>query len=119
MTAEDFAYSIEYMRDNPNSASVASEPALIANTTVERTGNWQITVKTPVNPTTGYLWIMGGGGVQYVWAKEHLENYAESNEWYDTVGTGPFITEDYVTDVAVKYIRKVAYPQEFRQPPIP
>jgi ABC-type transport system substrate-binding protein len=109
MTAEDVAYSIEYMRDNPNSASNASEPALIQNTTVERTGDWQITVKTPVNPTTGYLWIMGGGGVQYVWAKEHLENYAESNEWSDTVGTGPFITDDYVTDVAVKYIRNDNY----------
>lgn len=109
MTAEDVAYSIEYMRDNPNSASVASEPALIAATTVERTGNWQITVRTPVNPTTGYLWIMGGGGVQYVWPKEHLDNYAESNEWYDTVGTGPFITDDYVTDVAIKYVRNDNY----------
>jgi len=109
MTAEDVAYSIEYMRDNPNSASIASEPQLIKNTTVERTGPWQITVRTPVNPTTGYLWIMGGGGVQYVWAKEHLENYAESNEWYDTVGTGPFITDDYVTDVAIKYVRNDNY----------
>ncbi|MBN2074232.1 MAG: ABC transporter substrate-binding protein [Dehalococcoidales bacterium] len=109
MTADDVAYSIEYMRDNPNSASIASEPQLIKNTTVERTGPWQITVRTPVNPTTGYLWIMGGGGVQYVWAREHLENYAESNEWYDTVGTGPFITDDYVTDVAIKYVRNDNY----------
>jgi peptide/nickel transport system substrate-binding protein len=109
MTAEDVAYSIEYMRDNPNSATNFSEPKLIKNTTVERTGPWQITVKTPVNPTTGYLWIMGGGGVQYVWAKEHLENYATSNEWQDTVGTGPFITDDYVTDVAIKYIRNDNY----------
>jgi peptide/nickel transport system substrate-binding protein len=109
MTAEDVAYSIEYMRDNPNSATNFSEPGLIKNTTVEQTGPWQITVKTPVNPTTGYLWIMGGGGVQYVWAKEHLENYATSNEWRDTVGTGPFITDDYVTDVVVKYIRNDNY----------
>jgi peptide/nickel transport system substrate-binding protein len=109
MTAEDVAYSIEYMRDNPDSQTNFSEPGLIKNTTVERTGPWQITVNTPVNPTTGYLWIMGGGGVQYVWAKEHLENYATSNEWQDTVGTGPFITDDYVTDVAIKYIRNDNY----------
>jgi peptide/nickel transport system substrate-binding protein len=109
MTAEDVAYSIEYMRDNKNSASNFSEPALIKNTTVERTGPWQITVKTPVNPTTGYLWIMGGGGVQYVWPKEFLQKYATSNEWRDTVGTGPFILDDYVTGVALKYIRNNNY----------
>jgi peptide/nickel transport system substrate-binding protein len=109
MTAEDVAYSIEWMRDNPKSAGMVSEPDLFKNTTVERTDTWTITVRTPVNPTTGYLWIMGGGGVSYVWAKEHLDNYAESNEWYDTVGTGPFITDDYVTDVAVKYIRNDNY----------
>ncbi len=109
MTADDVAYSIEYMRDNPDSQSNFSEPALIKNTIVERTGPWQVTVRTPVNPTTGYLWIMGGGGVQYVWAREHLENYATSNEWYDTVGTGPFMIEDYVTDVAVKFIRNDNY----------
>jgi len=109
MTADDVAYSIEYMRDNPDSQSNFSEPALIQNTTVERNSDWQITVRTPVNPTTGYLWIMGGGGVQYVWAREHLENYASSNEWYDTVGTGPFMIDDYVTDVAIKFIRNDNY----------
>jgi ABC-type transport system substrate-binding protein len=109
MTAEDVAYSIEWMRDNPNSSGMASEPTLFKNATVERTDDWTITVRTPVSPTTGYLWMMGGGGVQYVWAKEHLDTYAESNEWYDTVGTGPFITDDYVTDVAIKYIRNDNY----------
>ena len=109
MTAEDVAYSIEYMRDNPTSATNFSEPSLIQNTTVERTGPWQITVRTPVAPTTGYLWIMGGGGVQYVWPKEFLEQYATSNDWRDTVGTGPFITDDYVVNSAVKYIKNDNY----------
>jgi peptide/nickel transport system substrate-binding protein len=109
MTAEDVAYSIEYMRDNKTSATQFSEPGLINATTVERTGPWQITVKTPVAPTTGYLWIMGGGGVQYVWPKEFLEQYATSNDWRDTVGTGPYLTDDYVLDSSVKYIRNDNY----------
>ncbi|UCD08741.1 MAG: ABC transporter substrate-binding protein [Dehalococcoidales bacterium] len=109
MTAEDVAYSIEWMRDTESSAGMMSEPALFSNATVERNDQWTITLNTPVNPTTGYLWMLGGGGVQYVWAKEHLDNYAESNEWYDTVGTGPYITDDYVTDVSIKYIRNDNY----------
>jgi len=109
MTAEDVAYSIEYMRDNPTSSSMCSEPALMKNVTVERTGDWQITVRTPVAPTTGYLGIMGGGGVQYVWPKEFLEQYATSNNWYDVVGTGPYMMTDYVPSSAAKLVKNENY----------
>ncbi|UCD08744.1 MAG: ABC transporter substrate-binding protein, partial [Dehalococcoidales bacterium] len=110
MTAEDVAYSIEYMRDTPLTCTNCNEPALIQNVIVERTGPWQITVNTPVAAGTGYLWIMGGGGAQYVWAKDFLDaGYGESNNWYDTVGTGPYILKDYVTSSAAKYVRNDNY----------
>ncbi|MBN2238440.1 MAG: ABC transporter substrate-binding protein [Dehalococcoidales bacterium] len=108
LTAEDVAYSIEYMRDNP-SQSALFEPTLMQNLTVQQTGEWQITVRTPVAPTTGYLWVMGGGGVQYVWPKEFLDTYGSSNNWYDIVGTGPYIINDYVPGVAVNFIRNDNY----------
>lgn len=110
MTAEDVAYSLEYMRDTPLTCTNCNEPALIKNMIVERTGPWQITVKTPVAAGTGYLWLMGGGGAQYVWAKDFLDaGYGKSNNWYDTVGTGPFILKDYVTSSAAKYVRNSNY----------
>ena len=109
LTAEDVAYSIEYMRDNPTSSSMCSEPTLLQNCTVDRNSQWQITVNTPVAPTTGYLWIMGGGGVQYVWPKEFLQQYATSNNWYDVVGSGPYMMTDYVPSVAAKLVRNDNY----------
>ncbi|MEK7353176.1 MAG: ABC transporter substrate-binding protein, partial [Chloroflexota bacterium] len=109
MTAEDVAYSIEYLRDTPTAWVTLAEPTLIKNTTVERTGPWQITVRTPVAPTTGYLWIMGGGGSQYVWPKEFLQKYGTSNAWQDQVGTGPFILSDFVSDSAATYRRNPNY----------
>jgi len=109
LTAEDVAYSIEYMRDNPTSSSMCSEPGLMKNVTVERSGEWQITVRTPVAPTTGYLWIMGGGGVQYVWPKDFLQQYGSSNNWYDVVGTGPYMMTDYVPSSAAKLTRNENY----------
>ncbi len=109
MTAEDVAYSIEWMRDTESSGGMMSEPTLFKNATIDRIDQWTLQLHTPVSPTTGYLWMLGGGGVQWVWAKEHLENYATSNEWYDTVGTGPYIVDDYVTDVAIKFIRNDNY----------
>jgi len=108
MTAEDVAYSIEYMRDH-QSQSALFEPTLMQNLTVERTGEWEITVRTPVAPTTGYLWVMGGGGVQYVWPKEFLDTYGESNNWYDVVGTGPYMIDDYIPSVAMTFIRNPNY----------
>ncbi|MBN2240076.1 MAG: exo-alpha-sialidase, partial [Dehalococcoidales bacterium] len=109
MTADDVIASIEYMRDNPVSSLQCSEPSLISNTTCERTGEWQVTVRTPVAPTTAYLWIMGGGGVQYVWPREFLETYATSNNWWDVVGTGPYILDDYVQGSVGRYIRNPNY----------
>jgi len=108
MTAEDVAYSMEYMRDNP-SQSKLFEPTLMENMTVERTGDWQLTLRTPVAPTTGYLWLLGGGGVQYVWPKEFLDAYGASNNWYDVVGTGPYMIDDYVPSVAMTFIRNPNY----------
>jgi ABC-type transport system substrate-binding protein len=109
MTAEDVAYSIEYLRDTPSSWVNSSEPALIKNTTVDRTGPWEITVNTPEAATTGYLWIMGGGGSQFVWPKEMLDKYGTSNEWQDQVGTGPFILTDFTPGSAAKYIKNDNY----------
>ncbi len=108
MTAEDVAYSLEYMRDN-KTMSALFEPGLMQNMVVERTGPWQLTVRTPVAPTTGYLWLMGGGGVQYVWPKEFLDTYGKSNNWYDVVGNGPFMIDDYVPSVALNLIKNDNY----------
>jgi peptide/nickel transport system substrate-binding protein len=109
MTAEDVAYSIEYLRDTPTSWINVAEPALIKNTTVERSGPWQLTVKTPVNPANGYLWLMGGGGSQYVWPKEMLQKYGTSNLWRDQVGTGPFMLTDWVSGSEGTYTRNPNY----------
>jgi len=109
MTAEDVAYSIEYIRDTPTSWIQLSEPLLIKGTTVERTGPWQLTVRTPVNPANGYLWLMGGGGNGYIFAKEALQKYGTSNAWQDQVGTGPFILKDFVSDSSASYIRNPGY----------
>jgi peptide/nickel transport system substrate-binding protein len=109
MTAEDVAYSIEYIRDTPSSWIQLSEPLLIKSTTVERTGPWQITVRTPVNPANGYLWIMGGGGNGYIWPKEVVQKYGTSNAWQDQVGTGPYILKDFVNDSQATYKRNPNY----------
>jgi peptide/nickel transport system substrate-binding protein len=109
MTAEDVAFSIEYLRDTPSSLASVAEPQLIKNMVVERTGPWELTIRTPQAAQTGYLWTMGGGGSQYVWPKEMLQKYGTSNEWRDQVGTGPYILIDWVDNSAATYKRNPNY----------
>jgi len=109
MTAEDVAYSLEYIRDTPSSWIQLAEPALIKNMTIERSGPWQITIKTPVNPANGYLWLTGGGGNGYIWPKEFLQKYGTNNDWRLQVGTGPYMLKDWVQASSASYIRNPNY----------
>ena len=109
MTAEDVAYSIEYIRDTPSSWIQLAEPLLIKNTKIERTGPWELTFRTPVNPANGYLWIMGGGGNGYIWPKEVVQKYGTSNAWQDQVGTGPYILKEFVNESSATYVRNNNY----------
>ena len=96
MTADDVVASIEFIRDTPSSWASVAEPVMEKAMTVEKTGPWQVTVHTPKNPGTVYLWIMGGGGSQFIWPKEWLPKYGTDNDWRSQVGTGPFILTDWV-----------------------
>ncbi|MBI2836391.1 MAG: ABC transporter substrate-binding protein [Chloroflexi bacterium] len=112
MTADDVKSSLEIMRDTPNSRTVVAQPGLIKNMTVEKTGPWQVTVRTPVDPGVGYCWLMGGGGVQYIWPKEWLERYGKTNEWRNVVGTGPYMVSDVVSGSVLTLKRNPNYWQK-------
>jgi peptide/nickel transport system substrate-binding protein len=77
--------------------------------TVEKTGPWQVTVHTPKNPGTAYLWIMGGGGSQFIWPKEWLPKYGTNNDWRVQVGTGAFKLTDWVDNSVATLVRNENY----------
>jgi peptide/nickel transport system substrate-binding protein len=77
--------------------------------TVEKTGPWEVTVHTPKNPGTAYLWIMGGGGSQFVWPKEWLPKYGTNNDWRVQVGTGAFVLTDWLDNSAATLVRNENY----------
>jgi peptide/nickel transport system substrate-binding protein len=109
MTADDVVASIEFIRDTPSSWARVAEPVLEQAMTVEKTGPWQVTVHTPKNPNTAYLWIMGGGGSQFIWPKEWLPKYGTNNDWRVQVGTGPFILTDWVDNSVATLVRNDNY----------
>jgi peptide/nickel transport system substrate-binding protein len=109
MTADDVVASIEFIRDTPSSWASVAEPVLEKAMTVEKTGPWEVTVHTPKNPGTAYLWIMGGGGSQFVWPKEWLPKYGTNNDWRVQVGTGAFVLTDWLDNSAATLVRNENY----------
>jgi peptide/nickel transport system substrate-binding protein len=109
MTADDVIASIEFIRDTPSSWASVADPILEKAMTVEKTGPWQVTVRTPKNASSAYLWIMGGGGSQFIWPKEWLPKYGTNNDWRVQIGTGPFKMTDWVDNSVLTMVRNEAY----------
>lgn len=109
MTADDIIASLEANRDQPKSWAKNAEPALHSNMKLEKTGPWQVTVHLPVNPSTAYLWLMGGGGSQFIWPKEWIPKYFETNDWHVVVGTGPYYITDFVDNSLLTMARNKNY----------
>ncbi len=109
MTADDFVASLEFNRDTPSTWASVAEPILQKNMTVEKTGPWQVTVHTPKNPNTTYLWMMGGGGSQFIWPREWLAKYGTSNDWRVQVGTGSYYMTDFVDNSVLQMARNDNY----------
>lgn len=98
MTPDDIIWSFRYINDAPQSWVHNAQPVLVKTSSIEKTGDWELTVKHPVDPWTGYCWQMGGGGSQYVWAPEVIQKYGTTNDWRQVVGTGPYMLTDFVTN---------------------
>ncbi len=109
MTADDIIASLEANRDQPQSWAKVAEPELHKNMTCEKTGPWQVTVHVPKNPSTAYLWMMGGGGSQFIWPKEWIPKYYAVNDWKVTVGTGPYYITDFVDNSVLTMARNPNY----------
>lgn len=112
LTADDIEFSITFQRDTPTASLYINQPALARNATVERTGPWQLTLKTPVDPGVAYQWILGGSGVAFVWAKEVVVPRYKNNDWRDVVGTGPYMLTDVVPGSVLTLTRNPNYWQK-------
>jgi peptide/nickel transport system substrate-binding protein len=52
---------------------------------------------------------MGGGGSQFVWPKEILDQYGTTNQWENRVGTGPFMMTNFTPGSSATYERNDNY----------
>lgn len=109
MTADDIVASWNRLAQSPRSWGNISQPAVMKAATVEKTGPWEITVKTPVDPVTAFSWVTGGAGFLLVYPPEVAAKYGNLSNWRNAVGTGPFILRDYVPASQLLYTKNPNY----------
>ena len=109
MTADDIVKSYERLIHGPNAAIKVLQPRVAAAMTVEKTGPWEVTMTTPVQPVTAQWWVIEGGGYGFMYPPELIDKYGDLNNWKNTVGTGPWIITDWVMGSSVTLMRNPNY----------
>jgi len=109
MTADDVAWAYERNVHSPDGAIQVLQPRCAAAFEIEKTGPWEVTFTTPVQPITAQWWVIEGGGYAFMYPPEIVDTYGDLNDWHNSVGTGPWIIEDWVPATSVTYSRNSNY----------
>jgi peptide/nickel transport system substrate-binding protein len=109
MTVDDIIFSFKRQQESPDSWLNASQPNVSKQSTIEKTGTWEVTIKTPIDHWTSFLWLVHGAGSFRVYPPEVFRKYGNMGDWRNQVGTGPFMFIDYVQDSSVTYVKNPTY----------
>ncbi|MFC2021272.1 ABC transporter substrate-binding protein [Chloroflexota bacterium] len=113
MTADDIVFSIDWVTkpaDDHVPTTLLSRRGMAESMTIEKTGPWEVTLRTPVDPGMAYLALLGGGTSSQTFPKEVAEKYYKKEQnWRHAVGTGPYMLTDFVDGSQATFTRNPNY----------
>jgi len=109
MTADDVVSSWNRLKADPRSWGNVSQPAIMKAASIEKTGPWEVTIKTPVEPWTSFTWVVYGAGFLRQYPPEVVAKYGDVQDWRNAVGTGPFILLDFVPGSSLTFKKNPNY----------
>lgn len=109
LTADDVVYSFNRHKESPQSWLSVSQPVVAKSATIEKTGDWEVTISTPVEYWTSFLWVVYGAGSNRIYPREVVEKYGNVDDWRNSVGTGPYIFEDFVPSSMLIFTKNPDY----------
>lgn len=77
--------------------------------TIQKTGPWEVTMRTPVEYMTAYVYLIPGAGFYRVYPPGVVAKYGNMGDWHNSVGTGPFMLTDYVPGTQMLYQKNPLY----------
>jgi len=97
VTTDDIIAGFKYLMRAPSDSWLYAFRSEIARlSTIEKTGPWEVTIKTPIEQYTSFVWIIQGAGFYRVYPPDVIARYGNVGNWRNAVGTGPFMLVDYV-----------------------
>jgi peptide/nickel transport system substrate-binding protein len=112
VTTDDVVFSLQRHLTSPTSFLPITQPQASKETTVTKTGEWQVTIKTP-RMLFDPIWLMLSE--RDLFAPEVIQKYGNMNDWRNVVGAGPFMLTDYVRDSSATLVRN---PNYFKTDPV-
>lgn len=112
LTADDIVWNVRRLHTDPAYPQALvrrNEPAMAKALTVEKTGAWEVTLKTPVDPWIAFFWVIWGGCSQMMLAPEVVQKYGNAADWRNMVGSGAFMLTDFVSGSAATFKRNSSY----------
>ena len=108
LTADDVVFSVNRQISATTSPTRTGAPEMSRNASANKTGPWQVTIKTPVDPWWGFANFFGTWA-SYLEAPDVVTKYGDTRDWRNLVGTGPFMLTEYVPGSAATLKRNQNY----------
>ena len=108
LTVDDLVYNFNRLKD-PRSWGMVSQTKMMNAASFEKTGPWEVTIKTPVDPWTAFVWLIYTAGFYRVFPTEVCKKYGDVSDWHNAVGTGPFILKDFVSGSSMTFAKNPTY----------
>jgi peptide/nickel transport system substrate-binding protein len=106
VTTDDVIFGLKRHLTSPTSFLPITQPQASRETTIEKTGEWQITTRTPrllFDP----IWLMLTE--RDLVPPEVVAKYGNMNDWRNVVGSGPYMLTDYVLNASATCVRNPNY----------
>ena len=95
MTADDIVYNLNERMNNPNTMFYQTTP-LCQGLKATKTGPWEVSFTIPVEDAVSNLMKLIDNTL--IVPKEVMDKYGDMSDWKNSVGTGPFMLTDFVSN---------------------
>lgn len=113
LTADDIVNGFNRLlnRDGraPDSWIVHGQPVVAKTASIEKTGPWEVTIRTPQEYMTAFIWLVQGTGFHLIYPPDVVAKYGNLGNWRNAVGTGPFMLVEYVAGSQLLYQKNPLY----------
>jgi len=106
LTADDVAQSLKRTITDPTAYIYRANPET-RSANITKTGPWEVTVKVPLAALITTISRFGDSA--YMQAPEVITKYGNTQNWRNSVGTGPFVLTDYVAGSNTFLVRNPNY----------